>query len=236
METVDDGNYTCCFTYTLIKYINDFDCLRFFVNIVAKKLQETYIFTRIKEDMGDLANAQLLHNAFYQEFQARASALLAAHSSTEKDPKGPRLRTTLEIVLHHGTDLPRRDVELWTSFFRKHYTSVSHVKKIEATIVNNAVLKLDLIKGCGCLLSSVEAPSPESPLLFTEELAGAKSVKVGDKKNFPPKVKMEMLIMGVCGTCFEEGLNEACNLFLETRDTKFQLVANITLHSRTNHT
>ena len=234
MTTVAEGAYTCCFTRSLLENIADYDCLRFFVNIVAKKLQSYYSFPRIKEDMGQVANTSLLFNNYYREFLAEVSKLYRMQPEI-KILKGPQIQTTLEIVLHHTSELPRQALDLWTSYFRGQFASKELVKRVVATIESGRVVKLELKKACGCNLASATASSYDSPLLYTEIQEGMEIVRVGNKENFPPELKTEMTIMGVCGHCFDKGLNEACNMFLKTNETSLKLASYIMLHSRTNH-
>lgn len=234
MTTVAEGAYTCCFTRSLIENITDYDCLRFFVNIVAKKLQHYYSFPRIKGDMGQIANNSLLFNNYYQKFITEVSRLYRLQPET-KVLKGPQIQTTLEIVLHHTSELPRQALELWTTYFRGQFASKVLVKRVVATIESGKVVKLELNKACGCNLALATASSCDSPLLYTEIQEGMEVVRVGNKESFPPELKTEMTIMGVCGHCFDKGLNEACNMFLKNNETSLKLASYIMLHSRTNH-
>ena len=233
LQQIRKGAHTSCFTRSLVQFIYDFDFLRFFVHCTAKKLQSRFSFPRIQNDLGSTASLRLLNHASYRLSCSRYSKTIFEYPE-EKRILGPQTLTELEVVIHHVENMPKEAIHLWTTFFRSAVTD-SLVKRIEATVESGKVLDLKTFKGCGCQLTSTVAASYDAPLLYAEQHNGKQVVRIADKEHFPPEIVTELTMYGVCGKCFDEGLNEASNMFLQTNENSLKLASYLMLHSRTNH-
>ena len=235
LQFTDEGNHQHCFTRYLFENLNDVNCLKYIVNTLAKKLQHQCKFPRIKnEDLGLAASSQLVkHVDCHSNFLKNATAIYIAR----KLPgfvRGPTVQTTLEIVLHHTSELPKDAVELWTTFFRMRFSCIALVKRVEATLESGKITKLATFKACGCVSSACEG-SFAQPLLWAETVNGYNVIKIGQDHHFPPPTPFEITVFDICGSCFDKGINEACNTILKLNRNSVKLAAFVQLKSMTTH-